>query len=103
MKNRVDKIREKKEIAWQYVNTTENAADIGSRDVSVTKISDNWSSDIKTKATAETEKEARIMKNMMTSTTLNSDVMDEILHRYSLGSSSEFHHGCRDSYTTATR
>ena len=83
LKNRVDKIREKKKIAWLYVNNTENAADIGSRDMSVTKISNNWPSDMKKKATAETEKEARIMKNMMTSTTLKSDVMDEILQRYS--------------------
>ena len=65
------------------MNTTENAADIGSRDMSVTKISNKWPSDIKTKATAETEKEARIMKDMITSTTLKSDVMEEILQRYS--------------------
>ena len=65
------------------MNTTEDAADIGSRDMSVTKISNNWPSDFKTKATAETEKELRIMKDMMTSATLKSDVMDEILHRYS--------------------
>ena len=51
--------------------------------MSVTKISNNWPSDFKTKATAETEKELRIMKDMMTSATLKSDAMDEILHRYS--------------------
>ena len=92
VKNRADKIREKKEIAWRYVNTNEILADIGSRGMSVAKIgelrwkgpgwlrdSDNWSSNIKTKATAETEKEARIIKVMKTSTTLKSDIMDKIL------------------------
>ena len=43
--------------------------------------SDNWPSDFKTKATAETEKEARIIKDMMTSTTLKSDVTDLNLQR----------------------
>ena len=45
--------------------------------------SDSSPSDIKIEATAETEQEARIIKNVMTSTTLKSDVMDEILQRYS--------------------
>ena len=76
------------------VNTAENPADIGSRSMSVRKMrelwwkrlawlrdSDNWASDIKTKATAETEKEARIIKDIMTSTTLKNDVIDEILQR----------------------
>ena len=45
--------------------------------------SDNQPSDIKTKAAAETEKEARIFIDMMTSTTLKSDNMDKILQRYS--------------------
>ena len=36
-----------------------------------------------TKATAETEKEATVIKDMITSTTIKSDVMDEILQRYS--------------------
>ena len=31
--------------------------------------SDNWPSDIKTKATAQTEKEVRIIKDLMTRTT----------------------------------
>ena len=44
--------------------------------------SDNWPSDIKTKATAQTEKEVRIIKDLMTRTTLKSDVMDEIQQRY---------------------
>ena len=96
VKNLADKIREKKEITWQYVNTTENSADIGICGMSVTKMgelwwkgpawlrdSDNWPSDIKTKATAGTEKEARIIKDKLTSTTLKSDVVDEILQRYS--------------------
>ena len=96
VKNRADKIREKKEIAWRYVNTNEILADIGSRGMSVAKMgelrwkgpgwlrdSDNWSSNIKTKATAETEKEARIIKVMKTSTTLKSDIMDKILLRFS--------------------
>ena len=66
--------------------------------------SDNWPSDIKTKATAQTEKEVRIIKDLMTRTTLKSDVMDEIQQRYkdaAIGSSWESHHGYRDSGTTA--
>ena len=38
--------------------------------------SENWPSNIKAKATSETEKEVRIMKDIMTSTTLKKDVMD---------------------------
>ena len=37
---------------------------------------------MKTKVIAGTEKEARIIKNMMTSTTLKSDVIDEFLQIY---------------------
>ena len=44
---------------------------------------DNRPSDIKTKLTAETEKEARIIKDMMTNATLKNDVKDEIFQRYS--------------------
>ena len=78
------------------MKTNENPANIESRSVSVAKMgelwwkgsgwlrySDNWLSDITTKATAETEKEVRIIKDMMTSTTLKSDIMDEILLRFS--------------------
>ena len=96
VKNCSNKMREKKKIAWRYVNTTENPADIRSRGMSVAKMgklwwkgpvwardSNSWPSDIKTKATAETEKEATIIKDMLTSTTLKSDVVDEILQRYS--------------------
>ena len=96
VKNRADKIREKKEIAWRYVNTTENPADIGSRGMSLAKMgelwwkgpgclrdSDSWPSDIKIKATVEIEKKARIIKDIMTSTILKSDVMHEILQRCS--------------------
>ena len=96
VKNRADKILEKSEITWRYVNTTENPPDVGSHGMSVAKMgefwwkgpgwlrdSDNWPSHIRTKATSETEKEARIVKDMMTSTTLKSDVMDKILQRCS--------------------
>ena len=96
VKNHAKKINGKKEITGQYVSTTKNPADIGSRGMSLTKMgefwwkepgwfrdSDSWSSDIKTKETAEIESEARIIKDMMTSTTLKSDVVDEILQRYS--------------------
>ena len=89
-------MREKKETNWRYVHTSENPADIGSCGMSVTKMgelwskgpaqltdSDNWPSNIMTKATAETEKEATVIKDMITSTTIKSDVMDEILQRYS--------------------
>ena len=91
LKNRAGKIREKKEI----LNTTGKPADIGSRGMSVAKMgqlwckgpwwfrdSDNWPSDIKAKETVETEKEARIIKDMTTSTTLKSGATDEILLRF---------------------
>ena len=45
--------------------------------------SDNLSSDIKTQATAETKKEARIIKDMVNSAILKSDVMGKIEQRYS--------------------
>ena len=96
MKNRADNILEKNEIAWRYVSTTKNPLDIGSHGMLVAKMgefwwkgpgwlrdSDNWPSHIRTKATSETEKEVRIVKDMMTSTTLKSDVMDELLQRCS--------------------
>ena len=44
---------------------------------------ENSQSDIKTKATTKKEKEAKIIKDMMTSTIQKSDVMDDILQRYS--------------------
>ena len=91
VENRAGKICEKKEI----LNTTGNPANIGSRGMSVAKMgqlwgkgpgwirdSDNWPSDIKAKSTVETEKEARIIKDMTTSTTLKSGATDEILLRF---------------------
>ena len=45
--------------------------------------SDNSSSDIKTQATAETKKEARIIKDMVNSAILKSDVIGKIEQRYS--------------------
>ena len=45
--------------------------------------SDNWPSDIKKESTAETEKEATIIKDMIASTNLKSGVLDEILQRCS--------------------
>ena len=96
VKNHTDKIHEKKETAWQYVNTNENSADIASGNMSVAKMEkllwnglgrhgdfENSQSDIKTKATTKKEKEAKIIKDMMTSTIQKSDVMDDILQRYS--------------------
>ena len=43
VKNRADKIREKKETNWRYVHTSENPADIGSCGMSVTKMGELWS------------------------------------------------------------
>lgn len=78
------------------MNTAENPVDIVSRGMSVAKVgelwwegpgwlrgSDNSSSDIKTQATAETKKEARIIKDMVNSAILKSDAMDKIEQRYS--------------------
>ena len=39
-KNRAHKIREKKDIIWRYMNTTENPVDIESRGMSVAKMGD---------------------------------------------------------------
>ena len=95
VKTAADKICEKKEITRPCINTTKIPADRMSCGMSVANMgelswkwpgwtgnSDNWPSDIKTKATAEKEKEARIIKDLMTSTTLKSDDIDEILQRY---------------------
>ena len=89
MKNRAGKIRGKKEIVSRYVKTTKYPADIASRGMSILKMgelwwkgsawlrdSENWPSNVKAKATSETEKEVRIRKDIMTSTTLKKDVMD---------------------------
>ena len=94
VKNRADKIHEKKEIAWRYVNTNKNSADTASGKMSVAKVEkllwnglgwlgdfESSQSDIKTKATTKKEKEAKIIKDMMTSTIRRSDVMDDILQR----------------------
>ena len=42
VKNRVDKICSKENIAWRYISTTENPADIGSRGCAVNKLGELW-------------------------------------------------------------
>ena len=42
VKNRADKILEKNEITWRYVNTTENPPDVGSHGMSVAKMGEFW-------------------------------------------------------------
>lgn len=63
--------------------------------------SDDWPSDVKTKATSKAEKEEIITREVMTSTTQKSGIMDEILQRCSYWNLWESHHVGRDSCMTA--
>ena len=97
VKNRVDKICSKKNIAWRYISTTENSADIGSRGCTANKLGElwwkgpkwlpnyeHWPDDIKTALSEESEEEARQVKEVLAVAITQSDEIDKILKRYSL-------------------
>ena len=78
VRNRVRKIQEKHYIQWGHVPTAENPADVGSRGGSVEQLSElwwrgpawlqhpeSWPERIVTTATAESESEAKIVRDVL--------------------------------------
>ena len=97
VKNRVGKIFSKENIAWHYISTTENPADIGGQGCATNKLGelwwkgpkwlpnyDHWPDDIKTAPSEESEAEARQVKEILAVAVMQSDEIEQILKKYSL-------------------
>ena len=94
--NRVSKIREHNEITWHHVPTSDNPADIGSREGSVTRNElwrkgppwlsnpSEWPADKRLEATPETKTEAKQVKEIFAIATTERDIYDELLDKYQL-------------------
>ena len=93
--NRVSKILERKFIAWKYVSTKQNPADIGSRGSPVRKLPELWWKDPtwlkefpKWPArpyigpTAESQQECKIIPEVMAATVEALDMFDKLLAKY---------------------
>ena len=87
----------KDNIAWRYISTSENPADIGSRGCTANKLGalwwkgpkwlpnyEHWPDDIKTAPSEESEAEARQVKEILAVAVTQSDEIDQILKKYSL-------------------
>ena len=94
--NRASKILEKEYIKWYYVLTKEKPADIGSRGSPLSNISDIWwkgSQIVQNNKQPdqpilnwpkESEKEAKIVKNIIATTVKQKDLFDFLLDKYEL-------------------
>ena len=94
--NRVSKILEKGYIKWYYVPIKQNPADIGSRGILLSKILDiwwegpswiaenKWSHQPTLSESKESEKEAKIIKNILATTAKQKDLFVFLLNKYKL-------------------
>ena len=93
--NRVTKILEKEYIKWYYVPTKQNPADIGSRGSLLSKIPGSWWNGPSWIAgnskwpdqpilSEASEKEAKIIKNILATTVKLKDLFDLLLDKYEL-------------------
>ena len=94
--NRVQKIQQHDKVVWHHVPTSQNPADLGSRGGSVVKnylwtegptwLSNRseWPADLALKATAETRAEAKVKREILAVTSVESDEFDQLLDKYDL-------------------
>ena len=95
--NRVDKIREKDFIKWYYVPTKENPADLGSRGCLLSNIPEvwwkgpawltepeNWPDQPYISPTIESEKESKLIKEVLATTTEKTDDYHMTLSKHQL-------------------
>jgi hypothetical protein len=97
VRNRVQKIIEKAYIHWQYVNTKENPADLGSRGGSVNESTqlwlkgpewlskeESWPSDITTTPTDESCTELKPIKEILAVAVVEDNLFDKLLEKHEL-------------------
>ena len=97
VKNRITKRKSRGYIHWSYVPTNENTADIGSRGCPASKIpefwfqgpkwlpyKDEWPVQPTIRATYETEQEAKIIKELMSTTLQENDTFDKLMSKFDL-------------------
>ena len=94
--NRVAKIQQHPEIEWRYVPTHDNPADLASRGGPITclwwtgpewlQFHDRWPSNPITEASADSEAEAKILKDVLcvAQEDVGTDCFDELLERHDL-------------------
>ena len=95
--NRITKIKSREYIHWSNVPTNENPADIGSRSCPASKIpelwlqgpkwlqyKDQWPVQPTIRATYETEQEAKIIKELMSTTLQENDTFDKLMSKFDL-------------------
>jgi hypothetical protein len=95
VRNRVRKIQEKHYIQWRHVPTAENPADVGSRGGSVEQLSElwwrgpawlqhpeSWPETIVTSATAVSESEAKIVRDVLAIAVQEEDKLDELMEKF---------------------
>ena len=94
--NRVQKIQQHDKVVWHHVPTSQNPADLGSRGGSVAKnhlwregptwLSNRseWPADVALEATAETRAEAKVKREILAVTSVESDEFDQLLDKYDL-------------------
>lgn len=94
--NRVRKMQSHPEVSWHHVPTEENPADLGSRGGQVTDCKpwwsgpvwlsnkDAWPPDIVTRASPETQAEAKATKELFARAEATNDPLDEILAKFTL-------------------
>ncbi|KAK3755571.1 hypothetical protein QZH41_005950 [Actinostola sp. cb2023] len=91
--NRVQKIQDHPEITWHHVSTKDNPADVGSRSGKVSEhtlwwkgppwLTDKklWPPDITTTATAESQTEAKALREVFAVAVAEPDALDALLQR----------------------
>ena len=95
MSNRITKIKSRGHIHWSHIPTNENPADIGSRGCSVSNIpelcflgpkwlpyKDQWPVQRTTQATYKTVQEAKIIKELMSTTLQKNDAFDKLMSKF---------------------
>ena len=94
--NRVRKMQSHPKVSWHHVPTEENPADLGSRGRQVTDCKpwwnglvwlsnkDAWPPDIVTRASPDTQAEAKATKELFARAEVTNDPLDEILAKFTL-------------------
>ena len=97
VQNRVRSIREKDFIQWRYVPSKENPTDIGSRGCTANKLPktwfegpswlskpDEWPMDVHTEPTEESQRESKLIQEVLATAVIQEDEFDKLLQKFTL-------------------
>lgn len=97
VRNRANKIRQRSEVTWRYINTSDNPIDIGSRGCHGNQLNESWNTgpvwmqhqkqwpvDITTQSNTNTEAESKQIKQVMATTKEEDSRVLPLLTKFSL-------------------